>query len=85
MTAKISYVYVAIAKGNDSAMYPFSDFLGIAFTFAELRELIMESFAGPCPGKRFELWRRKIGGKKTQYMTFWSSEELEGLEWKKWW
>lgn len=80
----VDFVYTAVAEGG-SGMYEHTKFLGTAFSEDELLKLMEADRRGPCPGEQYELTRRKIGKKKTEYMTAWACHGIKhDLETGKW-
>lgn len=77
------YVYTAEAEGGNG-IYHHENFLGTAFSIDELRGLMERCHGGPVPGERYNLQRRKIGAKKSEYLTVWRTETWDDLETRTW-
>lgn len=80
---KIEHAYAVVAHGG-SGNYEHTEFLGLAFSWSEVKALIEGNQAGPCPGDQWEITRRRIGSEGSRHMTVWACEDLDNAEKRKW-
>lgn len=80
---KVEFAYAVVAEGG-SGRYEHVSFLGIAFSWNEVKTMIDKNKNHPCPGERWEVSRRPIGLLRTEHLTVWRHDRWEEVETRKW-